>query len=204
MPLAVGRWPPMSAASGPGEMVQGRDRTIGASVGAQVKRRREQRGLTASELARRADLSKGSLSRIESGKGNPTIGSLEAISFALRLPLSDLLTGDRGSEIVHLAGTAHDGGQVQRELLKRIPAGRTIEVWRLRMPPSTSLAGVPHAAGTIEHLVVASGALRAGPNDSLATIVAGDLLTFPGDGPHAYRTSEDPADVTVLLVAPAH
>lgn len=47
-------------------------RPSAAAVGAQIRRRREQRGMSGSELARRAGLSKATLSQLEAGRSNPT------------------------------------------------------------------------------------------------------------------------------------
>ena len=175
----------------------------GASVGAQIKWRREQRGLSAAELARRANLSKAALSRIETGRGNPTIETLDALAFALHLPLTDLLADGGTESVVHRTGTVSQPGEVQRERLARVMPGQGVELWRLRMPPHTTLEGVPHAAGTVEYLLVAGGFLEAGPAGQVIVLAVGDLLSFPGNGPHGYRTHEDGADVTVLLASPA-
>ncbi|MEU7893042.1 cupin domain-containing protein [Nonomuraea sp. NPDC049152] len=92
---------------------------------------------------------------------------------------------------------------VHEELLRRISGGHSLELWRLRLPPHTAVDGVPHAPGTTEHLLVASGRLHAGPADDLRTLGAGDLLAFAGDAPHGYRTDDEPADVTVVIASPA-
>lgn len=173
-----------------------------AAVGAQIRRRREQRGMSGSELARRAGLSKATLSQLEAGRGNPTIETLDALAIALRIPLTDLLTRDTDPGPVFLAGTDLPEDEVGRELLRRISSGHSLEIWRLRMPAHTELAGVPHATGTVEHLLVASGRLTAGPADAPRLLGAGDLLAFAGDAPHIYRTETEPADVTVVIASP--
>ncbi|MGC0365155.1 transcriptional regulator with XRE-family HTH domain [Rhodococcus sp. 27YEA15] len=177
-------------------------RGVGATVGAQIKRRREQRGLTAAELARRSGLGKGSLSSIEAGRGNPTIDTLDAIAFALRIPLTDLLGTEEEVGTIHRPGTERADDEVTRELFRRIGAGQSTEVWRLRMPPSTYMDGVPHSPGTVEHLIVASGRLTAGVTGETVDLSPGDMLSFPGDLPHSYRTDDASADVTVLMVSP--
>src|SRR5262249_53233937 len=134
-----------------------------AVVGAQIKRRREQRGVAIAELARRAGLSKATLSQLEAGNGNPTIETLDALAVALRVPLTDLLARDVDPEPVFVPGTDLAPDEVGRELLRRISSGNSLEIWRLRMPPKTQLDGVPHATGTIEHLLVAGGQITAGP-----------------------------------------
>ncbi len=173
-----------------------------AAVGAQIRRRREQRGMSGSELARRAGLSKATLSQLEAGKGNPTIETLDALAIALRIPLTDLLTRDTDPGPVFVPGTKIAADEVGRELLRRISSGHSLELWRLRMPAHTELVGVPHATGTVEHLLVAAGRLIAGPTDAPRPLGAGDLLAFAGDAPHTYRTESEPADVTVVIASP--
>lgn len=175
---------------------------VGAAIGLQVKRRREQRGLTAAELARRAGIGKASLSNIEAGRGNPTIDTLAALAAALHLPLTDLITDPVESGTVYRPSTPRPDGEISRELLRRVSAGHNTEVWRLRMPAHSTMEGIPHASGTTEHLLVASGSLLAGLIGEPVTLRTGDFLSFPGDLPHRYETFDDEADVTVLLVSP--
>ncbi|WP_218024862.1 hypothetical protein [Nocardia pseudovaccinii] len=99
--------------------------------------------------------------------------------------MTDLLTRDTDPGPVFLAGTEICEGEVGRELLRRISSGNSLEIWRLRMPAHTDLAGVPHANRTVEHLLVASGRLTAGPTDDLRLLGPGDLLAFTGDAPIA-------------------
>ncbi|TCO51582.1 hypothetical protein EV646_101573 [Kribbella antiqua] len=85
---------------------------------------------------------------------------------------------------------------------RRISGGNSLEIWRLRLPPNTSVEGVPHAPGTNEHLLVAAGRLTAGPTNDPRELAAGDLLAFAGDAPHTYRTTKTAADVTVVIASP--
>ncbi|TQJ36989.1 XRE family transcriptional regulator [Streptomyces sp. NBC_00080] len=172
------------------------------AVGAQIRQRREQRGMSSAELARRAGLGKATLSKLEAGRGNPTIETLDALAIALRIPLTDLLARDTDPGPVFVPGTDLADGEVGRELLRRISSGNSLEIWRLRMPPGTHLDGVPHATGTIEHLLVSSGHLTAGPADAPTDLHPGDLLAFAGDAPHVYRTGPEAADVTVVIASP--
>ncbi|WP_214414428.1 helix-turn-helix domain-containing protein [Sphaerisporangium fuscum] len=174
-----------------------------AAAGAQIQRRRRQRGMSQAELVRRTGLSKGTLSQLEAGLGNPTIDTLDAIAVALAVPLTDLLTRDSDPGTVHLPSTAAAHDQPTRELLRRISGGHSLELWRLRIPAHLSIDGVPHAPGTIEHLLIASGRLLAGPADDLRRLQTGDMLAFAGDTPHAYRTEDQAADVTVVIASPA-
>ncbi|MEV0521624.1 XRE family transcriptional regulator [Nonomuraea sp. NPDC050405] len=173
-----------------------------AAAGAQVQRRRLQRGMSQAELARRTGLSKATLSQLEAGTGNPTVDTLDAIAVALAVPLTDLLARHAGPGTVHLPATPAAGDGPTRELLRRISGGHSLEIWRLRLPAGTTVDGVPHAPGTTEHLLVASGGLVAGPADDPRRLDAGDMLAFAGDAPHRYRTGDVPADVTVVIASP--
>jgi transcriptional regulator with XRE-family HTH domain len=177
--------------------------SIAATIGAQIAQRRTQRGISAAELARRAGLSKGTMSAIESGTANPTIATLEALAEALRIPLTDLLTRTISTEPVHVVGTAIADGEAKRELLQRISGGHTLEIWRMRLPAHHSSNGVPHAPGTIEHLYVTAGHLTAGPTHALTDLGPGDMLAFHGDVDHQYLTADQPVDLTVTFAAPA-
>ncbi len=177
--------------------------TTAILIGRQVRLRREQRGLSAAELARRADLSKATLSALEGGSGNPTIDTLESLAVALALPLTDLLVAtDDDARSVLVRATPTDGAEIQRELLTRVRGPHALEAWRLRMPSNTEFDGVPHAAGTIEHLYVATGQVSAGPTCAESSLRAGDLLYFPADVPHRYVTADSPADIHVILATP--
>ncbi|MET3937106.1 XRE family transcriptional regulator [Arthrobacter sp. OAP107] len=173
-----------------------------AAVGAKIRLRRQQRGMSAAELARRGGLGKATLSQLEAGKGNPTIDTLDAIAIALSIPIADLLASEADTGPVYRPSTAAEPDEVSRELLRRISSGNSLELWRLRMPPGTELAGVPHATGTIEHLLVSSGYVTAGPVQAPRDLGPGDMLAFAGDAPHFYRTDTGPADITVVLASP--
>src|SRR5689334_18957705 len=67
-------------------------------VARNVRRLRRERGYSQSELARRAELSKQTLSSIEAGEANPTVLTLTAIAGALAVPVAHLLT-EYGSPI---------------------------------------------------------------------------------------------------------
>lgn len=175
--------------------------SIAASAGTQIRLRREQRGMSAAELARRAGLSKATLSGLESGRSNPTIDTLDAVAVALGIPLTDLLVPAATTQPEVIPATAA-ADVPQQEMLRRVSGGHQVEIWRLRLPAHTTYDGVPHAPGTLEHIMVASGRVAAGPSDDLVALGPGDLLAFPGSAPHTYRTTTEPVDATVVMTSP--
>lgn len=65
-----------------------RERTLEQTVGAQVRAQRHRLGLTGGEVARAASISPGMLSKIENGQISASLGTLQALSQALGMPLT--------------------------------------------------------------------------------------------------------------------
>ena len=61
-------------------------------VARNVRRFRRERGFSLGELARRSGLAKQTLSKIEQGLGNPTVGTLAALGGALDIAPHQLMT----------------------------------------------------------------------------------------------------------------
>lgn len=177
--------------------------SLGAAIGEQIRRRRNQRSMSAAELARRAGLSKATLSGLESGTGNPTIDTLDAVAQALGVPLADILTAPEPAGSTLIPGTDTPDEPVAWELLQRVAAGHQVETWRLRLAPGAAFDGVPHAEGTREQIVVAHGGVRAGHLDDLHDLTPGDCLVFDGTVPHSYLAGDDGVDAVVILTSPA-
>src|SRR5262245_5755399 len=62
------------------------------SIGRRVKALRHNAKLTVSELSRRAGISIGMLSKIETGSTSPSLATLQALSKALGVPVTSLFT----------------------------------------------------------------------------------------------------------------
>lgn len=60
-------------------------------IGVRIKTLRKKRGMTQQELAFLCNFEKSNMSRIEKGKTNPTILTLQKISKALKVPIEDLI-----------------------------------------------------------------------------------------------------------------
>ena len=67
--------------------------TPGQALARTLKRRRLERDLSISELARQAGIAKATLAGIERGSGNPSIDTAWALARALNVPFGDLFDG---------------------------------------------------------------------------------------------------------------
>lgn len=173
-----------------------------AAIGAQIRKMREARGLSAAELARQSGISKATLSTLESGAGNPRFDTLSAIAVALRLPLGDLIVPVGPAHTVLQRGTPPPEHSKQ-ELLQRIRAGVLTEVWRLRIRNAGHLIESPaHTDGTMEHIQVAAGALRLGSVENPCEAEAGDFVVFPADVPHFYEAKTNDVEAIIIMTYP--
>ncbi|WP_069164139.1 helix-turn-helix domain-containing protein [Nocardia altamirensis] len=174
----------------------------GAAIGGQIRRMREARGMSAAELARQSGISKATLSTLESGAGNPRIDTLSAIAVALRLPLGDLIVATAPTHAVIRPGTGEPEYSKQ-ELLQRVGAGASVEIWRIRIRRAGNRIDSPaHSVGTVEHLHLASGGLRVGAVDAPTEVTAGDFVVFGADVPHFYEATTDNVEAVLVMTYP--
>jgi len=161
-------------------------------VGERLRAARRARGLSLGALAEAARVGKGSLSEIENGTRNPTLGTLYSLAGALGVPLAVLLAGQPGARVAS-PGIAARLLDVSRE------GGQTVEVYRLRVEPGTTHHSVPHGPGVTEYLLVTAGRARAGREGAEAEIGPGEFAQWVSDVPHSY-TALGAATVESVLV----
>ncbi|WP_370618831.1 helix-turn-helix domain-containing protein [Mumia sp. Pv 4-285] len=165
-------------------------------VGAQVRRLREDRGLSQSALARAAGIGKASLSELEAGRRNATLATLYALAEPLGVPLAALLDEAIGAEVsgsgvtARLVDVGHRPEATVETYVMNFAAGE------LRRSPS-------HGAGVREHLVVVAGTLRIGPDAAPVEVRAGEHATFDADVPHHYLAlGGENAQGVLVIVTP--
>ncbi|QSB13538.1 helix-turn-helix transcriptional regulator [Natronosporangium hydrolyticum] len=162
-----------------------------AVIAAAVRQERERAGLTLSELARRANVAKSTLSQLESGAGNPSVETLWALAVALDVPFSQLVSPPPPPRVQVVragAGAWHRSEQADfaGALLSAGSRSRR-DLYIIELAEGNGRAADAHIPGSVEHLVVAAGKLRAGPVDAPVDLGPGDYATFPGDTPHHYQ-----------------
>lgn len=164
-----------------------------AHVGPRVRALRTERGLSLSELARRAGVGKATLSGLEAGTRNPTLDTLHAVAAALGVALTALVEGPR----IH-------GAAVRMDLLRVFEEGAaTFELYRMRIPAGTAQTSPPHHPGVTEHATVFAGELRAGPLHDPASAGPGGYLEWAADAPHGYAAvGEQDVHASLLIRYP--
>jgi transcriptional regulator with XRE-family HTH domain len=174
-------------------------------IAAAVRQERERAGLSLSEVAKRAGIAKSTLHQLEAGTGNPSVETLWALGVALDVPFG------RFFEPVALAPhviRAGDGPSIRSEqsdyvgtLLAACPPGARRDLYLITIGKDAVRQAQAHPPGSVEHIVVMSGAVRCGPVGQTVDLNPRDYASFPGDVPHVY---EGLADNTALAMVMEH
>ncbi|HET9958697.1 MAG TPA: XRE family transcriptional regulator [Polyangiaceae bacterium] len=174
-------------------------------VGANVRRLRLKRGLSLERLAKSSGVSRAMLGQIELGQSTPTINILWKIARALDVSFSALVADATAQNAVILKRSnarllrSSDGSFTSRALFP-VNASRSTEFYELHLAPGCLERGEPHPPGTLENLVVASGALQVSVGTRRYSLEAGDAITFQADVAHEYLNSaREPAVVYLVM-----
>ena len=171
---------------------------LAVATGERLRRLRDARGLTVSALAVRSGLGKGTLSELETGRRNPTLETLFAVTTALEVPISAVLPP--GEATGGAGGVPIRGDAIEAVLVDRFTDVTTIsELYRTTLVAGRAQDSAAHAPGVTEHWIVYAGALELGPVDALVRLGPGESCTFAGDVPHRYVVDAG-ADVQATLL----
>jgi transcriptional regulator with XRE-family HTH domain len=181
------------------------DAELAVLIGTRLKSLRSRAGLSLESLSKLAGVSRGMLSQIELGRSVPTITLLSRIAVAFELPVSAFLTPDTGDAVRVLRSgetellRSPDGSFVSRALFPFLGARRT-EFYEVRLTPGCERQSSAHTAGTIENLVVASGAMVVQVAGTSYLLGPGDSIYFGGDVPHSYQNSGSDTAIAYLVM----
>ncbi|ROO84716.1 XRE family transcriptional regulator [Actinocorallia herbida] len=175
-------------------------------VARNVRRYRQEQGLSLGEVARRSGLSKQTLSKIEQGVGNPTVDTLVQLGLALDVSPRRLLT-EWGTPVfvqrqAEGAWTEEDG--LSERLLGEVYGSGYVRTMILRLDRSSTDLPVAdaQATGTLHHLYVITGRLRTGPLSDPVDLAAGDFVRFPADIPHRHLPLTDKVVAHMVTTVP--
>lgn len=155
-----------------------------------LRRERERAALSVSELARRAGISKATVSQLESGSGNPSVETLWALGVGLGVPFAVLVDQQTNAPTLiradDHAGVPSSAAAYSATLLSASPPGARRDVYLIQAEPGDPRRSDPHHPGTTEHVVLISGQARIGPADAPVLLDPGDYLSYAGDSPHVF------------------
>ena len=180
--------------------------TAAQALARNLKRKRLERAISLSELARTSGVSKATLSGLERGAGNPSVDTVWALANALNAPFGELFDED-DEDVVQVVRideaqvVTAERGFTGRKLLSRQGRGG-LEVYVLDLKRGAKRKATPHSPGVVEHVVVVSGRAEVGPDDEPTLVEEGDRVSFSADRPHHYYAVGGPARLLSLTDYP--
>jgi transcriptional regulator with XRE-family HTH domain len=170
---------------------------LALTIGGRLRELREAGGISLGDLAAEAGIGKGTLSELETGRRNPTLETLFAVTTALGVALGAALPpGEaRAPGAVAVSGEAIEAVLVDRF----VDIAATTELYRVVVAAGRRQDSAPHAPGVTEHWIVYAGVLELGPVGEPVRLGAGESTTFAGDVAHCYCV-QGAADVAAALL----
>jgi transcriptional regulator with XRE-family HTH domain len=181
----------------------------GALIGARLRQRRLELGMTARELARRVDCSPSLISQVERGRAVPSVSTLWALVTALRISMDRLFDPAQDGVASSDAGATDavsDGPVLRRNARPRITLERGVVWERLTAVAEKDMEflevcygvgqSVPEAEHAIQHTgqeyaVIIEGALSTQIGFEQYVLEVGDSLTFDSTIPHRFWNAGD-------------
>ena len=167
-------------------------------VASRLRRLREQRGLTLTEAAALAGISKSTLSRLETGQRKPSLELLLPLAGTYRVPLDDLVGAPEvGDPRIRLKPRRVNGRTV---LPLTRPGG--IQAWKIVIP-TTQSDPAPRSHDGFEWLYVLSGRMRLLLGDQDLELGTGEAAEFDTQVPHWFGSNgSEPAEVLSIFGRP--
>ncbi|MFJ4499629.1 helix-turn-helix domain-containing protein [Streptomyces sp. NPDC088864] len=160
---------------------------LNEDVGRRLRALRQDADVSLSELARRSGVGKGTLSELESGRRNPTLETLYALTTALGRPLSAVLSDPPPGGGPARYGAEVSGSAVTAVLLERYEDGEAVtDVFRVTIRAGAVQESDAHVPGTSESLMVLAGTAVVGRPGDLRTVRPGASARWRADTPHVY------------------
>jgi transcriptional regulator with XRE-family HTH domain len=175
------------------------------TIGPRLRKLREERGLGLRETARRAGISHGLLSQVETERTNPSVATLARVASVLGVPIFDDLYSQpapagRSERVVRRdARRALEAYSPARDWLVTPSTDGTFSAFFTVLAPGSESGGSYAHLGGQEFLYVLAGTLEFGVEGELWELCEGDAITLQASETHEWR-NRGPEPVHALWV----
>jgi len=171
-------------------------------VGPQIRKLRNERGLSLRALAELCGISANAISLIERGKNSPTVSSLHQLARALNVPITDFFENEVAQRTVLVKrnqGIRYRNESVHLENLGAGLRNQQLEPFRLTIASVSESCEEPVSHPGQEFIYCLDGTIEYYVNGQQYFLEAGDSLLFHASQQHCWRnTKQEPA--TILLI----
>ncbi|MBX3476078.1 MAG: cupin domain-containing protein [Brevundimonas sp.] len=160
-------------------------------VGSRLRFVRERQGLSQRELSKRAGVTNSTISLIEAGRMNPSIGALKRILDGIPVGLSEFfaIVPEASSRFFYTADELTEIGKgliSYRQVGERV-FGKTLQILSETYQPGADTGRVPLMHEGQEGAVVISGRLEVTVEGRVRVLGPGDAYYFESHKPHRFR-----------------
>lgn len=178
-----------------------RDRAA-AVVGANLRRLRQERRMSLSEVSRLSGIAKATLSNLEGGSGNPTIMTLVALADVLGVLPGDLMAEQAPRLIRATDGPFVKGPITTGRLITRHHSS-SIDLHEVTFKANRTFQSVQPSSDALEQVYVISGTLRIEVDTEQFLLGEGDFIQYPlHEGAQITAVDEDAK--VILIMAYTH
>ncbi|WP_327139021.1 helix-turn-helix domain-containing protein [Nocardia sp. NBC_01327] len=183
---------------------------LAGAFGGNVRRRREEAGLTLEQLSTQSSVSRAMLSKVERGEKSPTIGVASRIAHALDTSLSDLIGGQAAAASgVAVVMRKHERPVFrdpetgfERHMVSAAPGAGGGEMIVHYLPAQVSTGLLPaNPTGTEKQLVVLEGTLTVAIGGIIETLNTGDSLFFQADADHGFANRTNAPCEYIMIIS---
>ena len=184
------------------------DDPIQVALGERLRAIRQLRRKTLKEVASDAGISESFLSQLERGRTNATIATLQRLSTALGIEVSDLFTTNAARpRVLHRDAREFIAwGRLGRKALLTPKPFHSLEVVVARFDPGGSTGDEPYTHGESEELlIVIEGEVHVQLGADIHTVNAGDSVHYESSTPHRVANhGDEPAEVLFVISPPSY
>lgn len=162
-------------------------------LGRHIRMLRKQRGMTLRALAKRVGCSESMLSKVENGKGNPSVNVLHSIAQALGTNMGSLFQLDPAPGVVLRKGERHlaqltnvDGKGVILEYLSPHLPGHLLQAHiHIVEPGGSTVEAISHEGEEVGYVL--EGELELTVDGQAYHLEEGDSFFFDSSLPHSFQ-----------------
>ena len=178
---------------------------VDAMVGANLRRLRDERSLSYTQLAELTGVSKSMLRQIEIGDSSPTISTIWKIANGLGIPFTLLITPPNPS-ITQRGFTDNSPLLTPQEGYRGFPlvpydAARNFEVYYIEIDPGVIYEAEEHSGSTEEIVMVYQGVFVITVQNEVSTVNPNEMLRFDASYPHQYHNPSNEMAKAVMIIA---
>jgi transcriptional regulator with XRE-family HTH domain len=175
-------------------------------VGACLRAIREAKGYSLRALADRSGLSLNAISRIEHGESSPTVSSLQRLSIALSVPITEFF--EMGAEYTTILVRKNQRQRTRGEgvLFESLGSGlprQMIEPFLMTLLPGADGGDEPISHAGEEFVYCVEGEVEYLVDDEWYRLEAGDSLLFQSPQPHMCRNTSLKQSIVLLIILAA-